>query len=107
LSTKTKAFNLSSKHLPKLKDKLEQIAKTYNKPLTEVVIDLEGVSGDLRQLLEFYDTSKLGMLWIDVEDDILKTKATDDPFFVMIVHNKGVDAVRRRLRFLKIENKSI
>jgi hypothetical protein len=106
LTTNKKAVSLMSKHLPVLKDKLEQIARNYYKQLQEVVADLEGVSGDLKLLVEMYDTNKTGIKWIGVEDEVLKTKDPEDSFFKMLIHNKGIEAVRRRLKFLKI-NKSV
>eukprot|EP01015_Nassula_variabilis_P011282 TRINITY_DN1914_c0_g1_i1.p1 TRINITY_DN1914_c0_g1~~TRINITY_DN1914_c0_g1_i1.p1 ORF type:complete len:307 (-),score=72.04 TRINITY_DN1914_c0_g1_i1:98-1018(-) len=107
LKTGKKVVNLFSKHIPQLKDKLESIAAKYGKQLKEVLVDLEAVSGDFNTLIKCYEHPQLqGLRWLPIEDTILKEKEPSDFMFQMLVHNKGADSVKRRLKFLKV-NKNI
>lgn len=82
------------------------LTKSFKKDLKTIILDLERVSGNIKDLIEYYEEDKTFILWEDVEDEqLINCENRDDKELLMLIKYKGIESVKNRINFKKLNKK--
>lgn len=84
------------------------LTKAFRKDLKKIIFDLEKVSGNIDDLIEYYsdEDDKTFILWEDVEDEqLINCENRDDKQLLMLIKYKGIERVKNRIKFKKLNKK--